>query len=225
MGPSVELVGILAVAAILAFRYIPRRRSATERRLAAFGFEPCESEAPSLERAWRTITGSDAARELHVVGCRSRIAGLSMVHHFTVREETAQQQPGRSEPSRPAAYPAYLFNLRNAALVCRGAVTLQIAPLTAKINGQAAVQTVELDDSRPTLEIGAHSWSASIIAAHGDKGGKLDDLIPEDIQEKIVRAAEHGFSIIHLGNGKAAFAARSSHEDVEDQIGYLAEWL
>jgi hypothetical protein len=35
----------------------------------------------------------------------------------------------------------------------------------------------------------------------------------------------HGFFIIHLRDGKAAFAALPSHRDVDLQLSYLAEWV
>jgi hypothetical protein len=49
--------------------------------------------------------------------------------------------------------------------------------------------------------------------------------VPAAVQEKLVRAAAHGFFLIHVGNGKAAFATLSDHRDVEQQIDYLSEWL
>ena len=217
------LLGIATLAAVFALRNITHGRSAIDRRLAALGFEPCEAEAPALERAWRALTGCDASQELQVVRCSGRIAGRGMMHHFTVREKTVR---GPTDTSNPAAsYPAYLFDLRNAGSVARGAVTLHVLPPTSKITRKALAGAVDLNDSRPTLEIGTHPWSPSIVSARGKKGGKLDDFVPADVQEKLVRAAAHGFRIIHLGNGKAAFATVSNDRDVERQIAYLAEWL
>ena len=224
MGPGVMLLGISAVATIFGFRHFTRRRSAVERRLAALGFKRCDSDGPALERAWRTVTRCNPSRELHVADCRGRIAGLGMMHHFTVLEQPQRLPDG--EPGRPGrAYPAYLLDLRNAASLCRGALTLHVAPPTAKITGKAAAGGIDFDDARPSLDVGTHPWSASIVAAHSEKGGRLDDLMPTAIQEKLVQAAAHGFCTIHVGNGKAAFATRSNHEDVEEQMAYLAEWL
>jgi hypothetical protein len=219
------LLGISALAAVFALRFVSRRRLPVERRLADFGFEPCEADAPALERAWRAITACSPSRELQVVDCRSRTAGLGMMHHFTVLEQTRARAPS-GEGSKPrASYPAYLLDLRNAGSVCRGAVTLYVAPPIEHVNGRSPVDTNGFSDSRPILDVGTHSWSASIVAAHSERGGKLDDLVPAEVQAKLVRAAAHGFSSIHLSNGKAAFATRSNHDDVEDQIAYLAEWL
>ena len=49
--------------------------------------------------------------------------------------------------------------------------------------------------------------------------------MPTAVQEKLARAPAHGFFTIHLGNGKAAFAALSNHLDVDLQVAYLAEWV
>ena len=225
MGTDVLLLGISALAAILAFRNRSRRRSAIERRLADLGFRPCEADAPALERVWRGLTGGDLARELHVARCRSRVAGLGMIHHFTVRE---QPQGGQTSEAaqRTASYSAYLVDLRNAGAVSRGAVTLHVAaPSGANRKPKPIADPIAGDKSRPLLEVGDHPWSASIVAALGTRAGRLDDLVPAEIQEKLVRAAAHGFTTIHLGQGKAAFATVPQHADVEDQIAYLAEWL
>jgi hypothetical protein len=84
---------------------------------------------------------------------------------------------------------------------------------------------IDVGDSRPRLELGNYPWSATIVAAHGKTAGKLDDLVPQAVQEKLARAAAHGFFIIHLGNGKAAFAALENHRDVDVQLAYLEEWV
>jgi hypothetical protein len=88
------LVGIFALAAVLALWNFSHRRS-IERRLGAQGFEPCDAEAPSLERAWRALAGSDASQELRLVHCRRRAAGSGMLHHFTVRERPARERERR----------------------------------------------------------------------------------------------------------------------------------
>jgi hypothetical protein len=88
------LVGIFALAAVFALWNFSHRRS-IERRLGAQGFEPCDAEAPSLERAWRALAGSDASQELRLVHCRRRAAGSGMLHHFTVRERPARERERR----------------------------------------------------------------------------------------------------------------------------------
>jgi hypothetical protein len=225
MEPGVlALVGIFTLAAVCALWNFSHRRS-VERRLAAQGFEPCDAEAPSLEGAWRALTGCDASQELRLVHCRRRAAGRGMLHHFTVHERPTQER-GTDETANPgASYPAYLFDVRDPDSLSRGAVTLHVLPPGSRVLRKVLAGVIDLGDSRPSLEVGTHPWSASIVAAHGNTAGKLDDLVPAAVQEKLARAAAHGFFIIHLGNGKAAFVALPNHRDVDLQIAYLAEWV
>ena len=219
------LLGVSALTAVCVLWTISHRRSVIERRLEALGFEPCDGDAPALERAWRALTGYES-QELHVDHCRGRIAGWGMIHHFIVREPAdADQQPSNNTPHSGAAYPAYLFDLRDAGAVSRGAVTLHVQPLDPKGARNGSAGSIRVGDSRPNLEVGPHPWSAIIISAHGKTAGKLDDVVPLEVQEKLARAAAHGFDVIHLGNGKAAFATLSNDPDVESQIAYLSEWL
>lgn len=223
MEPGVlALLGIFALAAVFALWRFSHERS-IERRLAARGFEPCDKEAGTLEAAWRTLTGLDASKELRLTDCRRRGAGRSMLHHFTVRERHPDRTTDET-PNTGTSYPAYLFDLRNPDSVSRGAVTLHVLPPGSKVLRKVLAGMIDLGDSRPRLEIGTYPWSDTIVAAHGNTARKLDELVPQAVQEKLARAAAHGFFIIHLGNGKAAFAALSNHRDVDVQLAYLEEW-
>jgi hypothetical protein len=214
-------VAIFALAGVCALWKFSHERS-IERRLAAQGFEPCDSDAPSLERTWRAVAGRDASQELSLVDCRRR----GTVYHFTVRERPAEGRTSDETANTGASYPAYLFDVRNPDSLSRGRVTLYILPPGSKVLRTLLAGVIDLAESRPRLEVDAHHpWSASIVAAHGDTAGALDDLVPAAIQEKLARAAAHGFSITHLGNGKAAFATLSNHRDVDVQIAYLSEWV
>lgn len=225
MEPGVlALLGIFALAAVAVLWNFSHARS-IERRLAAQGFEPCDAEASSLEATWRALTGGNASQELRVVRCRRRAAGWGMLYHFTVRERPARERSNNETATPGATYPAYLFDLRDRHSVSRGAVTLHVLPPGSTLLRKALAGVIDLGDSRPSLEVGTYPWSDSIIAAHANTAGKLDDLVPPAVQEKLARAAAHGFFIIHLGNGKAAFATLSNHRDVDLQLAYLAEWV
>jgi len=225
MEPGVlALLGIFALAAVSALWNFAYGRS-IERRLAKQGFERCDAEAPSLEGAWRALTGSDASQELRLVHCRRRASGRGMLYHFTVRERPVRERSNGETASTDTSYPAYLFDVRNPDSLYRGAVTLHVLPPGSKVLRKVLAGVIDLGESRPSLEVGTYPWSASIVAAHGNTAGKLDDLVPQAVQEKLARAAAHGFFIIHLGKGKAAFAALSNHRDVDLQLAYLAEWL
>ena len=214
------LVGIFLLAAVCALWTFTNGRS-LERRLAALGFEPCDAEAPSLEVAWRALTGLDASWELRLVHCRRR----GTLYHFTVRELSDRGTNANGTASPGSSCPAYLFDLRDPDSVSGGAVTLHVLPPRSKAMRSLLAGVIDVGETRPRLEIGTHSWSAPIIAAHGSTAGALDDLVPAAVQEKVARAADHGFFIAHLGNGKAAFAALPTHRDVDRQVAYLSEWV
>lgn len=225
MDPGVlALVGIFALATVCALWNFSHGRS-IERRLAAQGFEPCDAEAQSLEGVWRALTKLDASQELRLVHCRRRAAARGMLYHFTVRERPIGEQ-GINDTANPgASCPAYLFDLQDSDSLSRGAVTLHVLPPGSRVLRKVLAGVIDIGESRHRLEVGTHPWSASIVAAHGNAAGGLDDVMPATVQEKLARAAAHGFFIIHLGNGKAAFAALSNHRDVDLQIAYLAEWI
>jgi hypothetical protein len=224
MNPGVlALVAVFALAVVCALWNVSHRRS-IERRLAAQGFEPCDADAPQLEAAWRSVTGLNGSHELRLVRCLRRAQGGGMLHHFTVRERPEEStDTERANPG--ASYPAYMFDLPDPERVSRGPVTLHVLPSGSQVLRTMLAGTISLSASRPRLDVGSHLWSASIVTAHGGTGGRLDDLVPAAVQEKLARAAAHGFLILHIGSGKAAFAALPNHRDVDLQLGYLSEWL
>jgi hypothetical protein len=217
------LLGIFGLAAACAAWSWQIRRAA-DRRLAAAGFEPCEADAPALEAAWRALARCDADQELRVHGCRRRAAGWGMLYRFTLRERPAHARTADDTPSPGASYPAYVLDVRDPDALCRGQVTLHVLPPGSKLLRKLLAGIIDLATPQPRLEVGAHPWSASIVAAFGDAAGKLDERMPAAVQEKLARAPAHGFFIVHLGGGKAAFAVLPNHRDVDRELAYLAEW-
>jgi hypothetical protein len=217
------LAGVFAVAALCAGLGW-RHRRAIDQRLAAQGFEPCERDAPAIALAWRALAGLDAGQELAIEGVRRRTAGWGMLHRFTVRERPADR--GADDAPNPgASYPAYLLDVAEPDSLCRGTVSLYVLPPGSKLVRKLIAGVIGLGASRPRLEVGAHPWSAAIVAAHGDASDKLDECMPAAVQEKLARAAAHGFFIVHMGGGKAGFAVLSNHRDVDRELAYLAEWV
>ena len=216
------LIGVFTLAAVFALWTFSYRRS-LGRRLAEKGFELCDAEAPALESAWRALTGCDGSTELRLDHCRRRGSGRGTLYHFTVRQRPVDTDPDRNPPG--ASYPAYMFDVHDPAKLSRGAVTIHVLPAGSNVLRRILAGVIGLGESRPSLEVSSHPWSASIVAAHGSIAGNLDDIVPPAVQEKLTRAAAHGFFITHLGNGKAAFAALSNHRDVDLQLTYLAQWV
>jgi hypothetical protein len=217
------LIGVFALAAVCALWNWRHRRS-IERRLAALGFEPCDAEAPALEAAWRALGACNEEHELRLVHCRRRAAGWGMLHHFTVRERPIDDSPGRETANPGSSYPAYLLDVRDPTSLSRGAVTLHVLAPGSQLMRRLIASVIDLAAPGSRLEVGPHPWSAAILAAYGEIPGKLDERMPAAVQEKLARACENGFFVVHLRGGKLGFAVLPNHLDVDRQLAYLAEW-
>jgi len=216
------LIGVFALAALCAL-WRGRQLRALERRLAALGFEPCDAEAPALEAVWRALARCDADAEVRVARCRRRAAGWGMLHRFTVRERPPAR--GSDETPHPGGSTAvWLLDVRDPDSLCRGRVSVHVLPPGSRVARKLLAGVLELGERSPRLEVAAHAWSESIVAAFGDAPGKLDEVMAPAVQEKLARAADHGFFIVHLGGGKAAFVALPDPRELDRQLAYLAEW-
>ena len=216
---------IFGLAAVFAVWNLAHRRSIAQ-QLEDRGFQKFEADPDVLERGWRTATGAGAPEELKIVDCRRRAAGRGYLYHFTVRESRSRRNGGdQDSDSLPVSYPAYLLDLRDASWVGRPAVTLHVLPPGSKLLRKLVAGAARMADERPLLEVGTHPWSESIVAAHGDVRGSLDEAMPAAMQEHLARAAGHGFFTIHIGGGKAAFAANAAHRDIDAQMTYLNSWI
>jgi hypothetical protein len=219
--PLLAFAGIFGLAAVFAVWNLAQRRSIAQ-QLEQRGFVTCQADADAVARGWRTATGAGAPEELAIVDCRRRAAGRGYLYHFTVRERSR----GNDDSDSPgASYPAYLLDLRDASWVGRPAVTLHVLPPGSKLLRKLVAGAARLADPRPLLPVGAHPWSESIVAAHGDVTGSLDEAMPPAMQERLAKAAAHGFFTIHVGGGKAAFASNAAHRDVDAQMAYLNSWI
>lgn len=223
--------GIVALAAVfalgaLSFVWNARLRRGATRRLAALGFEPCDSEQPALQIAWRALVGATGRpRDLRVTSCTRRAAAWGMLHHFDVSDETHANDASQDRVHVGTAYSAYLLDLRDPATVHRGPVTLYVLPPGAAVMRALIRGVIAADAPGARLETSDQPWTRSILAAYGVTPGKLDDVVPPAIQEKLARAADHGFLRIHLADGKAGFEVLPARRNVDAEWTYLSEWV
>lgn len=218
---ALAFIGIFALAAGCALWNWRVRRGA-ERRLIALGFEPCPADAPALERSWRDVTRASPEHEISVSGCLRRAAGWGMLHRFGVADRAPGSDPDSARVG--AHYPAYLVDLREPASIARAAVTLYLLPPGNPLARRLIEKTLALSARGTKLELSGRPGSEAILSAYADSGAKLDDVMPEDVQQRIARAAAHGFLFVHVARGKAGFAASPGHRDVDAQLAYLSEW-
>ncbi len=221
---ALAFIGIFALAAVCALWNLLHRRG-IERRLLALGFERRDADAPALERAWQALArahGACADHEIHVSGCLRRAAGWGLLHRFDVVERALGS--GRGEPRVGAHFPAYLLDLREPDGVARAPVTLYLLPSGNRLARALIEKTIALAPPGQKLELTRHPGAESILSAYGSAAGKLDDVMPAAVQQRLARAAAHGFLSVHLAGGKAGFGVLPSHGDVAAELAYLSEW-
>jgi hypothetical protein len=217
------LFGVFASAGVFAI-WNARLRSSARRRLAALGFEPCPGEEPALAAAWRELAAARGApRDVHISGCTRRAAGWGMIHHFEVTDATPDDG-ARDRAHVPASWNAYLLDLRDPAAIHGAPLALYLLSGGSGWLRQLLRSLIALDAPGVELELGPHPWCSAIVAAFGAAPGKLDGLLPPAAQEKLARAAEHGFFCVKLANGKAAFELLGGRRDVEREWAYLSQW-
>lgn len=212
------VIGVFALAVLSAGSRVLHRRG-LERRLRAAGFEPCDSDAPTLAHAWRSFGG---AGEVHVGRCLRRAAGFGLLHRFEVNEGPKERP--HDEPAPGARFPAYLLDVRGFDALARGPVTLHLLPPGNALARALIERTIALSPPGVPLELARHPGTESILCAHGDGPGKLDDRMAAAVQQRLARAAAAGFMRVQLAAGKAGFAVLPGHRDVDAELAYLAEW-
>jgi hypothetical protein len=215
---ALVFAGIFVLAALSAAWGVLHRRG-IEHHLRAIGFEPCDADAPTLERAW---AGFGAAGEFHVSRCLRRAAGWGLLHRFEVNERP--KQGPHDDPVPGARFPAYLLDVRDFDAIARGPVTLYLLPGGNRLARALIEKTIALSPPGVALELTRHPGTEPILCAYGDRPGKLDERMSVAVQQRLGRAAAAGFLRVQLAAGKAGFVASPAHRDVDAELAYLAEW-
>jgi hypothetical protein len=215
---ALVFAGIFVLAALSAVWGVLHRRG-LERRLRAAGFEPCDADAPALERAWHGFGG---AGEVRVSRCLRRAAGWGLLHRFEVNERP--KEGPHDEPVPGARFPAYLLDVRDFDALTRGPVTLYLLPGGNALARALIEKTIALSPPGAALELTRHPGTESILCAYGERPGKLDECMSVAVQQRLARAAAAGFMRVQLAAGKAGFAVLPAHRDVDAELACLAEW-
>ncbi len=224
MDPGViALAGIFTLAAGCALWNVLHRRGVAA-RVAGAGFAPCESEAPALQRTWCEVTRSDGAdREINVSGCVRRAGSSGFLYRFHVAERHTTT-PASDSSHVGARHDAYLLDLREPAAIARAPVTLFVLPVGNALARRLVEGAIALGAPGEKLEVAQRPTTRAILSAYSARAGKLDEVVPHAVQERIAKAAEHGIFEVHLAGGKAGFAVLPGHREIEREVGYLAEW-
>ncbi len=217
------LLGVFALGGAFAL-WNARLRGAVARRLEASGFEPCDAEPAALARAWQALVAATGRRRDVKVGrCHRRAAGWGMLYHVDLLDVT-HQDDSRERVTVGAAFSAYLLDVRDPDTLHRAPVTLLCVPGRSKLLNALLRRVCELEPPGASLEIGDHPWVAELLGAYGAAPGKLDEVVPPGVQQRLARAGAHGFFRVCLAEGKLAFAVLPGRRDVDRELAYLAEW-
>jgi len=218
------LIGIFAIAGLLIAWNATLRRSVRS-RLEALGFIPCDGEAGALTAAWQALVASTGARrKMCLSSCLERASGCGPLHHVDVQDLTHRDDQ-RDRVNVGASWSAYLFDLREPQSIHSGSVVLYVTKCGSPALRALLRRVIEIHPPGAALEVGAHPWTNRIVAAFGASPGTLDELVPPAVQERLARSADHGFFLVHLASGKAAFSVLPGRRNVNREWAYLAEWV
>jgi hypothetical protein len=143
-----------------------------------------------------------------------------MAYRFTVTDLT------NADPERAplgGRFEAYLLDLHDAERVTRRPISLFFAPKGPGVFRALVQKLITADPHGVTLEL-PHS-PTFVLAAFGAEAGTLDDALPAATQDRLLRAAGHGFFGAHFGGGKVALLALPDQQDVLRQWHYVVEWM
>ena len=218
------LLGIFAIAGLFAAWNATLRRS-VRRRLESLGFRACDGETSGLTQAWQALVRSTGARrDMRLSSCLERASGSGRLHHVDVQDLT-HRDDREDRVNVGANWSAYLFDLRDARSVHASSVVLYVAQSGSGLLRTWLRRLLDIDPPGAALEVGAHPWASRFVGAYGAHPGRLDELVPPAVQERLARAADHGFFVIHHALGKAAVSVRPGRRDVDREWAYLSEWV
>lgn len=218
------LLGIVTLVAGCAI-WIRRSNGRARARLLGLGFEPCEAEAPALERVLAdTVGGRGGAeqRRFQLGHCLRKPGGWGFAYHVSALDLTYTQAGPRS--SIGGHIEAFIVDLPDPERAARGPVSLFLGPASSKILRKALALVLAGDPFGVPLELPSEP-DAPWIAAFGATPGKLSDLLSRDARERLGRGAELGFFAAHLADGKAVFVTPPGGGDPVTRWMWVEGWL
>lgn len=226
MEPGILALGaIFGAAALLLWLSVARGRAVAKRLLEA-GFVACDEEAPALLRALGAVAGGHppAARRVYRLGrCWKRPGGWGMLYRIGVSDETNADSTSERQVLG-ARIDVYLLDVRDPERLSRGPVSVYLAPSAPGPLQRLLAGLVKSDPRGVPLELGGSPHARAFLAAFSDRPGKLDELLPQDTQERLAKAVDQGFFAAHFAAGKLALEVQHDRPDVDRQLAYLAEW-
>jgi hypothetical protein len=145
------------------------------------------------------------------------------VHFLSVVDKTnATRDTDRTTTG--AAFDAFVVEMDTRDLVHRS-VSVYLAPKGPRFLRGLLERLIKLDPPGEQLVIDGPAPSGSIVAAFGDSAGNLNDYLPSQTRERLVRAAGAGFLTAYLAPGRIALVVAPASRDLEAQWTHLRSWL
>jgi hypothetical protein len=216
------VLGGIFVGAALLMLYNARHRRAVERELVRRGLRPCEEEAPVLQETFTRLAGGHGGvppRRYEVSRCFKRATGRATVYRFSVLDRSHDADHDRNVVG--AAYDAYLLHLPDGTRVTPTPVSIMLSPRVPR-----AIRTVmaRLAAAEPFGHPLAVPDDGQILAAWGETGRPLDEVVSAATQERLVRGAEVGVLSAHFREARAAFTVNPQQRMVEPQWSWIVDW-
>jgi hypothetical protein len=217
------VLGGIFVGAALLMVYNARHRRAVEQELLRRGLEPCEDEAPALQKEFTSLAGGHGGtppRRYAVSRCFKPATGRGMVYRFSVLDRSHDDEaPDRNHVG--AAYDAYLIHLPKGTRVTPSPVSVMLSPrmpsaLRAAMAGLAKAEPFGMPLVVPE--------DGQILAAWGEASRPLDEVVPRATQERLVGGAEVGVLSAHFTADRAAFTVNPQLRMVEPQWRWIVDW-
>ena len=224
MSPGVWILAATFAGAALLLAHKLRGERASEARLRALGFEPCEDEAPQILAAFTALAAGHVAgdRTYRVAGCSRRRVESGFVYRFRAVDHSQREQA----TERGAVFPVadvYLLQVAEGARAILRPCTLFFSSLEGGLFQRLVARLLALRPFGAELELPA--GPSRLLCAFGRERGTLDEHLSRESRARLERAPAAGFFAAHLASGRAAFLAPRGTRDVDAQWSYVAEWV
>jgi hypothetical protein len=218
------LVAVFAGAAFLLVKKV-RGERASEARLSALGFEPCEDEAPQILAVFSALAAGhvESDRAYQVRGCSRRRVESGFVYRFRAVDLSLRDRTPDEHAAVLPVSDVYLLQVAEGARAILRPCTLFFSSLEGGLFQRLLARLLALRPFGTELELPA--GPSRLLCAFGRAAGKLDEHLSPSSRERLERAPAAGFFAAHFGSGRAAFLAPQGFRDVDAQWSFVAEWV
>jgi hypothetical protein len=146
-----------------------------------------------------------------------------MAYRFTVVDRT-NADAGLYGNTTGARFDAYLIDLPNGRAASSAPVSLLLSPAGPSLLRTLVAKVASADPYGVPLVLPNGARPTAIVAAWGETGARLEEIVPAETQDRLNRGAALGVFIAHLGGERAAFGLNPHPGMLERQWSWIVEW-